>query len=454
MVVTLFCLALIFLPFNDLPWLSAVFGELGQEGAFLPLWLATLAFLFHRDFSFVVPRLPSATYLLLFAAVIVLSGVVNGFSILQAEFAGRSGPAKYFLQLMVFLFGVSLALLVCNLLHLGLINLRLVRRFLTISFLIAGGYSIFEVLFLLGVPWAETLLSTINPLFHTEEQGIIIYSQVRSVTGEPSWFGMYAALLFPWLVSYLFTEERPWPYAVLTLYLIFLVFLSSSRLAYGLFFVEALLLVGIMVRARIFKPGATILGLLFLSLTVFISYSLIDLVAGAETALTRQGLLASLASEENLSNLCRYGTQVAALNIAWDHPLLGTGLGQFPFYMEHYLPAWSMVSPEIRAYLRGEGLPRVHGLYARLLSEVGMVGLALWLGFLAALMRQTWRTFKASFPGTVDWLGLSIVINLVAMAAFGLSTGSFRSPGMWITIGLAWGYGLGGLQVTATGESP
>jgi hypothetical protein len=440
--VTLFSTALVLLPFNDLPYFSWLFGELGTEGAFLPLLLAVLWFFPSVNFRFSLPRLGSVAFLLLFLGAVLLSGAVNSFAIMEAQFAGRSGISKFVLQLSVLLFGVCLAILVFNLAHRKLIDLRLVRRFLTISFLIAGGYSFFEVLFNLGTPWAEAVIEAVNPWFHTELQGVFFLGQVRSVTGEPSWFGMYAALLFPWLASYLFTEETIWPYGVLTLYLIFLVFLSSSRLAYGLVLVESLLMLSFMIRAGILSVGLAAAGLFFLALTALAGFYFADLMAGAESLLLREGLVASLTSQENLSNICRYGTQVAAISMGLDHPFWGVGMGQFPFHMEKYLPAWAMISPEIRDYLHGVTQPLVHGLYARIAGEVGLVGLGLWLAFIGTLTLRTWKTAKSTFSGSVDWLGLSLAVNLVAIAGFGFSTAGFKAPGIWIMVGLAWAYPL------------
>lgn len=438
----LFGAAILLLPFNDLPFLYWLLGEMGFEAAFTPLFLMVAAFLLATKGSFYVPRLRSFTYLMLFLVTIILSGAVNSFAILQAQFAGRSGVAKYFLQLLVFLFGVSLAVGVFNLAQRNLLSLATFRRFLTLSFLVAGLYCVAEVFLNLGSSWAEHLFTLINPLFHTEDQGIIVYGQIRSVTAEPSYFGMYAALLLPWLVSYLFTDEQPLRYGLLVLYLIFLIFLSSSRLGYGLLLLEFCLLCYLARRAGLISLSRTAMALVLLGTTALAGYLSVNLIAREENTLIQVGLISSLTSGENLSNICRYGTQVAAFHMGLDHPLLGTGLGQFPFYMEKYLPAWSMLSPEILGYLRGQGLPRVHGMYARILSEMGFSGLLLWVAFLGRLTLETWRAVRPTLPHRPDWLGLSLVVNLVALGAMGFAAGSFRSPAMWLIFGLAWSYCL------------
>ncbi|MCL6622718.1 MAG: O-antigen ligase family protein [Syntrophobacterales bacterium] len=450
---SLFALGLILVPFNDLPLFGGLFGELSVEGTFLPLFLLVIFFFFRENFSFYLPRTRSVHFLLLFLAAVLISGMVNSPQILEAQFMGRTGPSKYILQLAVLLFGVSLAITSFNLMQLRIIGMQDIRRLLCISFILAGSYSIIEVIHHLGFPWAEALLEAINPLLHTEEAGLLYTGKVRSVTGEPSFFGMYGALLLPWLVSYLFTEKRRWPFALLTLYLVFLMLLSLSRLAYGMLLLETLLLFYFIFRARVMSLSGTTIALTLLAVTVTASIYAIQRMAEADVELLRQGVVLSLASEENLSNICRYGTQVAAVHMGLDHPLLGTGLGQFPFYMEKYLPTWSMVSPEIREYLHGVGLPRVHGMYARIFSEAGAVGLILWLAFVGALLWETWRTVRRSFATLPDWLGVALVVNLVALASFGLTTATFRKLEMWVLFGVAWAYNLLGPHPPRRGES-
>ncbi len=441
---SLFALGLVLLPFNDLPLLGNIFGELSSEGAFPPMFLLVVFFIFREKFSFYLPRVGGVIFLLLFLGIALLSGMVNSSQILQAQFFGRSGSSKFFLQMLVLLFGVGVAITSFNLMHLGIINLKKVRRWLTISFLIAGTYSLFEIFFLLGASWADILIKIISPLIHSEEGGLLMTERLCSVTGEPSYFGMYGALVLPWLLSYLFTERMRWPFVLLTLYLIALMLLSLSRLAYAMLLLLALLLFYFCLRSRIISVRAAILSALLVGVTVAASFSFLGKIAGVDEEVLQSGVILTLTSKENLSNICRFGTQVAAVSMGLDYPLLGTGLGQFPFYMEKYLPTWAMVSPEIREYLHGEGLPRVHGMYARIFSELGGVGLALWLAFFLTILRTTYKTVRHSSAQRFDWLGLALVLNLVALAAFGFSIATFRKLEMWVIFGLAWAYCIAG----------
>ncbi len=436
----LFALGLLLVPFNDVPHFTVIFGEIGLESAFFPFLFLVLFFIFRMNFSFYLPISKSFYLILSFLIIVIISGIINSPSILQAQYMGRTGISKFFFQFIILLFGIALSLTIFNLFLFGLIDLKKVRKFLTISFIICGLYSIVEIFFLFGYHWAEVFLETINPIFRSEESGILLEGRLRSVTGEPSYFGMYGALVLPWLLSYLFTEKNRWPYLFLIIYLLLMMFLSISRLAYGMLLLESFLIVYFIFRAKLISLRTIWIFLLIFSGTIMFSLILISRLPKADIDLLRQGVLFSLRSEENLSNIVRYGTQVAAIQIGLDHPIWGTGLGQFPFYMEKYLPAWSMISPEIRGYIHGEELPRVHGMYARIFSEVGLLGLIYWLGFLLYLLRDSWRTVLSSFRTNPDWLGMALVTNLLAIGFFGFSIATFRKPEMWVIFGLSWGY--------------
>lgn len=437
----LFSLGLLIIPFNDVPHFTFIFGELGLEASFFPFLFLVLFFSFRINFSFYVPHLKSFYFILLFITIVIISGIINIPGILQAQFMDRTGISKFFFQFMILLFGIALSLTTFNLFLFGLINLKKVRNLITISFIICGFYSIVEIFYLIGYPWAEFFLESINPLIHSEESGILLYEgRLRSVTGEPSYFGMYGALVFPWLISYLFTEKHRLPFLLLIFYLILMMFLSISRLAYFLLVLDSFLIVYFIFRAKLFTLRTIGMFLILTLASIILSLYLIFKVPSADVNLLRQGVLLSLSSEENLSNICRYGTQVAAINMGLDHPIWGTGLGQFPFYMEKYLPAWSMISPEIRGYLHGEGLPRVHGMYARIFSEVGFLGLIAWVGFFLYLFRDSYRVVHRSLSTIPDWLGIALLINLLAIGFFGFSIATFRKLEMWVIFGLSWGY--------------
>lgn len=443
----IFLVIFLALPVNDLPYLRQIFGELSSEAAFYPLLLLLVIFpfeLFQRHIK--IPSTYSFYILIFFILYLFVSGLFNSPDIFTAVYAKRTGISKFVLQFAVLLFCVSVAIVIYNLVRREIITIKIFHGFIYASFALAGGYSIFELLFHAGNPVAVQLLELINPLIHTEDQGIFYYERIRSLCGEPSWFGMYAAFIYPWLAVNLI-RGRHFLLALLTTgYLLVLVILSGSRTAYGLIFFQSALLTVLAARFlrgfSIFKT-ALLVALAVLALIIG-RWGATLLVPDPQKFLAYVGLFQSLTDvEENISNITRFATQLAALKMALDHPVFGVGLGQYAFHFHQYLPAWAMVSYEIRWYLMGvSAAAPVHGLFSRLAAEGGFPALGLWLLFWVSLFREVYGTVRDSYmeTGETDWSGVALLVSLIGTFLVALNIDSFRFPGYWLGIGLAWGY--------------
>jgi O-antigen ligase len=107
----------------------------------------------------------------------------------------------------------------------------------------------------------------------------------------------------------------------------------------------------------------------------------------------------------------------AALDAVYSHPLFGIGYGQFTSYAG-YLRLW-------RAQV-------AHETYLSLAAELGLLGLAVFLWLLRAVIRDSWRVR----PAVGSRLGKLCCGFVVATSVQGLFTNvdSFRS--LWIAFGL------------------
>jgi O-antigen ligase len=439
----IFLLALIALPFNDLPYFYSIFGELSGEGAFyfllIIIFLGIIVFLSKEYLK--IPRHKSFYILLALLVYFYISGLVNFPHIINAYFFGRTGTSKYVLQMVVFLFGISISIIVYNLSRRGLIDFIIFRRYVMISAIIVGAYGFIEILWNLNVPLASDFFYVLNPLIHTEKQGYFWAGQIRSVTGEPSWFGMYAAFIFPWLVSYLFTEKNYPIYIFIVAYFLLLIFLSQSRAAYGLIFGQIVILGFFYWKLQ----KRSVLRIVLYSCLVLIIFFMSSSLTAKFDVLSRMesGFVASLTDiEKDWSNITRFASQIAAFKIALDHPVFGIGLGQYGFYMHEYIPAWAMISGEIRELLRGAAWPPVHGLFARIAAEGGFPALALWLALWFSLSWSIWKILKndSQIGHKVDWLAMALLTSMLGVFGCGLNIDSLRFPGYWISMGLTWAY--------------
>ncbi|MBI4301470.1 MAG: O-antigen ligase family protein, partial [Chloroflexi bacterium] len=89
------------------------------------------------------------------------------------------------------------------------------------------------------------------------------------------------------------------------------------------------------------------------------------------------------ATSQNWAIVERMAYWQAAAEMFRDHPLLGVGIGNFGyFYPQYALPDWDI--PAIHA----------HNYYLNLLAEVGVVGLAAYLGFLLTTFSYVGRSLR------------------------------------------------------------
>jgi O-antigen ligase len=443
----LFALAILLVPLSSrTTYFGGLFGELSGEGAFYPL-AASLAVwgiaLLYGDRVYLSDHL-SARLLGVFILWITISAAVNLPAIAVAETKGRTGANKLLLQGLVLIFAGLVALLVYRITLWQADPWRSFRRWVLVSFLIAGAFSVLEIASFLRVPAATAMLARVSAVIHPGDEAY--FGRVRSMSGEASWFAMYCSLIFPWLLSYLFTQrKRITIHVLLLVYLVTLVTLSWSRTAYIITAAQLALFVGVVMwvrgkrsnkrRALAFMLGA---GAALLVATFILRRTRSESFSPAE-------VISSLLSRGNESNITRIGSQVAAYRIAIDHPVLGVGIGQYGFYMPAYIPPWATASGEIRRWMsfrEGTPWPPVHSIYARLAAEAGFIGLGLWLTVWGSLLTGCWRKFRQSSraSGRQDIFGLALFVSMVGVMLSGLNSDSFRFFGYWIIMGLAWRY--------------
>ena len=128
---------------------------------------------------------------------------------------------------------------------------------------------------------------------------------------------------------------------------------------------------------------------------------------------------------------------LAGWNVFSQHPLLGVGLGNAGYYFPKAITpyGWTLIEVRKLAY-RTSILLNVKSLWARLLAETGLIGLAVFCSWLYALARKFLKKseIKHSITGT---FGLAGIFILCALLAEGFSIDSFAMPYMWVGLGLA-----------------
>lgn len=445
-------IALLLLPFNDLPYFPGVLGELSGEGAVYPLLLAALLFV---PLFFVGrvqrPKHISFSFLLGFIGWAAVSGLFNINIISENLTKGRGGVEKFTLQFALLIFVSLCSVLVYSVAsrQWGSKALMVFRKWVLLGFLLVGAYCLVEIARLVEMSWAVSILQVIDPLLHDEPY----FGRLRSVSGEASWLGVYLAFAFPWLLSYMFTAEKQkfW-YIVIVIFALLIAIFTYSRYIYFTILLQivAYIFMVFTLRRKIARKsllyifGSAITILMVIVVVVFWSppsAMSLERIVSVFTSLAR-------ISEDNpyyLSNVARVGSQVAACAMAFNHPIFGIGLGQYGFLMPEYVPGWALMSDEIQKWmspLPGTAWPPVHGLYARIAAETGMVGLIFWLATWGTMLISTWRRCRKVFLLNREqgMLGVALIISKVGVLLAGLNLDSFRVFSYWFLLALGWLY--------------
>ena len=444
----LIALSLFFLTLNGLPN-RRLLGELSVEGAVYPMLLAIIIYglAVIQKGRINKPNLLSYQLLTLFLVWVLISGILNFHGILANFTKGRSGVEKFSLQfvLLLFVFFTSMVSY-ATLKPFHRKNILLIfRRWILFSFLFAGIYSlVIEIPAELGQGWAISILGFITPIIHGSE-GLYL-SRLRSLSGEASWFGMYLGFVFPWLMSYYFTERKTYKYIYLALivYALILAFLTYSRTAYFIIASQIFAFVLIIFFKGIHRHRRQLLWLLLIAIPLS-GLLIIETNAVDKIVQIYYSSLFEQDREFQLSNIARIGSQLAAIHMGLSHPLAGVGLGQYGFYMPDYLPTWALDSPEINLWASSSpdtSWAPVQGLWVRILAETGFVGIFLWLSVWISVLISVWKRYRKlrQIDQQNSILPLSLLISILGLMLIGLVSDSLRSLSYWITLGVTWAW--------------
>ena len=374
-----------------------ILGGLGNELAFYPVTFGFVIWIVSIICGVDTLRLPSANIMLVFfffIFVIFISGICNADGILGDSIKGITASSRFIVQFTsIILYILSSIYLFNILLKLRMSNIDLlyfVEKYILLSAYILGAYSFFELGSILGWYELRDVVNFIDGFFRSGDvqDGIFSYVRIRSLTAEASYFAMYCGVVFPWLVLHAIKSRgvihKIWN-TVFVLYFMVLLIFSFSRTAYFMILAE-MFVMAFMYRKSILSNLPKIIfgsGILLASMIAMLDYFAQS--ASIMVNVDIESVFLSFISGEqsyDMSNTSRLGAQIAALRMFLDNPILGVGWGQFPYHYVEYIPAWAWSSAEVQVWgsnIIGTPMIPVHGLYARLLGESGILGFFLWI---------------------------------------------------------------------------
>ena len=308
-------------------------------------------------------------------------------------------------------------------------------------------------------------------------RGLVQNKRASGFAFEPSWLaGQLAALYLPWLFAALFSGYRAfgrpmpssdksarWMEPVLLLGALAGLLLTYSRSGLVVVVLAAAFTFAIAGRetASAFW-GWVRAGFNFQRWTsrwaaikaagsrVVLAGLTVAVLAGAAVFLADKGYIAALftSQKEDLFSYAvdaylgpRLAYSAAALETFQGAPWMGVGLGASGFTMYSHMPDWALAGvPEIAEQLSPNSnlYPNPKDLYARLLAETGLLGFALFVAFLAALLADALGLLRGASPAA-RWLAMAALFTFAAVVLQGFSQDSFAMPEMWINLGMLAG---------------
>ena len=436
------------------PFISSVqkmnsFGGLGTEGNFIPAVIAVILWLFCCLFlheKILLPQAKSFWLLCAFMSYLLISGVLHIEDLLFMQYQGVHAYSRYFVQLGSMIFYFLLALFAYNFFYKYQNKyVEIIQTCIYLSFTLAGGYSLIEILSLIGHSDARDLLIVIDSLFRGNE--LNFYYRLRSLTAEASYLGMYIGFVLPWILSgfFQYNTKRRYLFLILFVYISLMCIMTMSRTGYVAYIIE-ILVWGYLFAEDLVKEKFAIAVSVILFFVVIVGSSEFFEQWEEYASLDMLEILTSLLQWEgahNVSNISRYGSQIAALSMFCDFPFCGVGFGMFGFHAVDYYPAWAWESYEIARWWGVNSVvdpawPPSHGLYARILGETGICGFILWGVMLLHLWKEATTSVRACVDRREKIFCRNCLLSFLAVIMSGFNVDAFRILFMWIVYAMIW----------------
>jgi len=136
----------------------------------------------------------------------------------------------------------------------------------------------------------------------------------------------------------------------------------------------------------------------------------------------------------------RFVYWATALRIYQQNPWVGVGLGNYAFYFAEMIPdqPYDQQKEVMRQITPGEGRDRLitpKNLYARLISETGLLGMVAFTAFLLAVVGSLLYLWFSPSSEQRYW-GVSGALAIFVFAFVTFSFDSFALPNMWVVFGM------------------
>ena len=425
-----------FMPFNS--WDGIPFlGEYYRDSCVLFFIAAFLILLFKKKIKLPFHS-PIFYILVIFFLWALLSTALNTETVSQYYFKQTSGTTRFirqFLSLIIAAFILPITFYNCFLNFETEKLLYKIRRVIYYSFIIVIIYSIVEVLIVkFNLQFLKKPVLNLFDYFpFVDAKTDLRLGRISSVTFEPPALGTYLITIFSWMCSYIITSKSYYKH-IPSIAVILLAFISGSRAAFFIILIQAIIFIAVISQSQQYSKLFT---KIIVALSITISTGLIISAPKIISYLDNEIQSFKLDNaDHSLSNKSRFGIQYAMYEVFLENPIIGVGYGQQAFESRSKYPSWAKRNNwEFRLkYLNqnNKRFPPGYNLYLRLASEVGIVGVGIFLLFTSYILIWCYNNINSKN----NLLGIIIFVSIVGFLLNWLKMDTFRIYGFWICLAL------------------
>jgi O-antigen ligase len=140
-----------------------------------------------------------------------------------------------------------------------------------------------------------------------------------------------------------------------------------------------------------------------------------------------------------ISNKSRFGIQYALYQVFLQNPVFGVGLGQQTFVSKDFYPDWATEDNwEFRLKYLNEDVksfPPGYNIYLRIMAELGIVGLVIFLFLLIAILYVAHKMSRNKDEGT-SLIAIVVFVSILGVFFNWLKMDTFRAFNFWINFAL------------------
>lgn len=437
----LFFIGVFFIPFNSFEgW--GFLGEFRNESAvFFFLSGAILLFTgFVLGKRFTLPLKNFYFQLaLIFMIWCAIATILNLHTVVFNYFKHTGGVNRFFRQYISLIFsGIVLFAFYWHVLRKMTVKqiLIYIRRIFLASLIVASVYGFLETLIIyFKVDSVRPILMLFNYFPFVEVK--VIGDRISSIAQESPYLAIYLITIAGWMFSYILTAKGVIKF-IPTFLVLLLTFFSGSRTGLVVIFAQIMVfLVILFFNERFRKYVYIFVGTVTVAMTAIVAVNSEKVIAEVQKKIESLDFKSNLT--DNVSNKSRLGIQYANLQVFKEHPIVGVGFGQQAYHNRFHYPIWSTYNNyEFTLVYKDQQLrsfPPGYNVYIRILTETGIIGMAIFLVFLISLLLRC-RKLVLNSLGDKKILAIILMVSFVGILINWLQIDSFRLYGFWIYLAI------------------